>query len=316
MTASARSGTRPRGLMVISFGGPHKSEDIRPFLRDVLAGRPVPEARFESVVHHYELLGGRSPITEYTEAQARALARTLALRGIDLSVRVGMRHWSPWLRDTLLSFKQDGIDEVLGLIMAAQETEASVARYQEAVERARAEIGEGAPRVRYVTGWGQSEGVIDANACNVARALSGMPLDAREGASLLFTAHSIPAPMAAESPYVAQLLQTAERVAHKVGRASHRLVYQSRSGNPRDPWLEPDVLDALDEEAARGVRDVVLAPIGFLCDHVEVLYDLDIEAKQKASELGLRLVRASTVGSHPAFIAALADAVERALAED
>ncbi|MET0344325.1 MAG: ferrochelatase [Polyangiales bacterium] len=306
----------PRGLLVISFGGPHKSEDIRPFLRDVLAGRPVPEERFESVVHHYELLGGRSPITELTEAQARALDAQLQARGIALSVRVGMRHWTPWLREALAAFRDEGIDEVLGLIMAAQETEASIARYQQAVEKARAELGEGAPRVRYVGGWGLTEGVLDAHACDVARAFAKLPVEGREQASLLFTAHSIPAPMASESPYVAQLEETARRVAEKVGRRAHRLVYQSRSGNPRDPWLEPDVLDALDEEAAAGAQQVVLAPIGFLCDHVEVLYDLDIEARQKAAELGLRLERAATVGSHPAFIGALADAVERALRGD
>jgi protoporphyrin/coproporphyrin ferrochelatase len=300
-----------RGLMVIAFGGPHRSEDIRPFLRDVLKGRPVPEERFESVVHHYELLGGRSPITEHTEGQARALGQALAQRGITLPVRVGMRHWTPWLRDTLAAFQREGVDELLGLIMAAQETEASIARYQEAVERARAELGSGAPRVRYVTGWGLDEGLIDAHACNVARALAELPVDAREGASLLFTAHSIPAPMAASSPYVAQLEETARRVADKVGFRSHRLVYQSRSGNPRDPWLEPDVLDALDEEARAGRKTVVLAPIGFLCDHVEVLYDLDIEAKQRADELGLRVARARTPGSHPAFIGALTSAVER-----
>lgn len=305
-----------RGLMMIAFGGPHRSEDIRPFLRDVLAGRPVPEERFESVVHHYEQLGGRSPITDLTQAQAHALESALAARYVSLPVRVGMRHWSPWLRDTLRSFQLEGIDEVLGLIMAAQETEASLSRYQQAVERAREEVGPGAPRVRYVTGWGLSEGVIDAHACNLARTFARMPLEAREGAALLFTAHSIPTAMASESPYVAQLEETATRVAEKVGRRGHRLVYQSRSGSPRDPWLEPDVLDALAEEAARGVRDVVLAPIGFLCDHVEVLYDLDIEAKQRADELGMRVWRSSTPASHPAFIAELASAVQRALATE
>ncbi|MDB4972571.1 MAG: hemH 2 [Myxococcaceae bacterium] len=299
------------GVLVISFGGPHKSEDIRPFLRDVLAGRPVPEERFESVVHHYELLGGRSPITEHTERQASALALELAQRGIRLPVRVGMRHWTPWIREALHVFQEEGVDEVIGVIMAAQETEASLARYQDAVERARGELGEGAPKVHYVKGWGLSEGVIDANACNVARTLARIPLEQREKVSLLFTAHSIPAPMAAASPYVAQLEDTARRVAEKVGVRAHRLVYQSRSGSPRDPWLEPDVCDALEEEAARGVHDVLLAPIGFLCDHVEVLFDLDIEAKQKADALGLRLHRASTVSAHPAFIAELASAVQR-----
>ncbi|HEY6877040.1 MAG TPA: ferrochelatase [Polyangiales bacterium] len=301
-----------RGLLIIAFGGPHKSEDIRPFLRDVLAGRPVPEARFESVVHHYELLGGRSPITEHTERQAEALRAELARRGHALPTRIGMRHWTPWLREALAAFKADGVDELLGVIMAAQETEASLARYQEAIEKARAEVGD-APRVQYVTGWGLSESVIEAHACQLARTLARMPVDARASASLLFTAHSIPVPMAKASPYVQQLMETARRVAEKVGVRSYRLVYQSRSGSPRDPWLEPDILDALVEEARAGARDVVAAPIGFLCDHVEVLYDLDIEAQQKAGELGIHLHRVPTLGAHPAFIAALADSVERAL---
>jgi protoporphyrin/coproporphyrin ferrochelatase len=297
-----------RGLLVIAFGGPHQSEDVRPFLRHVLKGRPVPEERFESVVHHYEVLGGRSPITEHTERQAAGLSELLARRGHACDVRVGMRHWTPWLKDTLESFAEAGFSEVLGLIMAAQETEASLARYQEAVEAARAELPR-APRVRYVTGWGLSEPLIEAQACQLARALARVPSEARRQLSVLFSAHSIPAPMASASPYVQQLEETARRVAEKLGVSAYRLVYQSRSGNPRDPWLTPDVLEALEEEEARGTRDVVVAPIGFVCDHVEVLYDLDIEAQQRARALGLRLTRAATLGAHPSFLAALADAV-------
>jgi len=307
------SGAASRALFVIAFGGPHRSEDVRPFLRHVLAGRPVPEERFEAVVHHYERLGGRSPITEHTERQARALAEELARRGHAFEVRVGMRHWTPWLKDALDAFRAQGRTEVLGLIMAAQETEASLARYMTAVESARAELP-GAPAVRYVRGWGLDEKLIEAQACQLARACASLPLAARERARVLFSAHSIPAAMAADSPYVAQLEETARRVAEKVGVREHRLVYQSRSGNPREPWLEPDVLDALDEEAARGAKDVIVAPIGFVCDHVEVLYDLDIEAVERAAALGLRLTRAGTLGAHPAFIAALADAVVRELA--
>lgn len=297
---------------MVAFGGPHKSEDIRPFLRHVLLGRPVPEERFEGVVHHYELLGGRSPITEHTERQAHGLEEELFRRGELCDVRVGMRHWSPWLKDTLAAFAEDGHEEVLAVIMAAQETEASLSRYQQAIEAARAELGR-APRVRYVTGWGLSEALIEAQACQLARALSELTLEERKDVRVLFSAHSIPAAMAAESPYVAQLEETARRVAAKVGLAEYRLVYQSRSGSPRDVWLEPDVLDALREEKARATRTVVIAPIGFVCDHVEVLYDLDIEAKQKADELGLRMVRAATLSAHPAFLRALADAVVSAL---
>jgi protoporphyrin/coproporphyrin ferrochelatase len=307
---------RPDGLFVIAFGGPHKSEDIRPFLRNVLAGRPVPEERFESVVHHYELLGGRSPITEHTENQARLLASELARRGIELDVRIGMRHWTPWLRETLEAFRAAGKQNLLGLIMAAQDTEASVARYIAAVDTARAELGEGAPNVRYVRSWGLGAGIMEAHACHLAQSLARLPLERRERAHVLFSAHSIPVPMAKESPYVAQLEETARRTAELVGVRSHRLIYQSRSGSPRDPWLEPDVLDVLDEVKAQGAQDVLISPIGFLCDHVEVLFDLDIEAKQKCDALGIELHRVATLGTHPAFIRTLADAVERAYVSD
>jgi ferrochelatase len=299
-------------VLVIAFGGPHKSEDIRPFLRDVLKGRPVSEERFEGVVHHYEALGGRSPITEHTERQARGLAAALLARGYACDVRVGMRHWTPWIKDALAGFAADGYDEVLGVIMAAQETEASLSRYQQAVAAAQKELPS-APRVRYVTGWGLSEALIEAQACQLARALSTLSLEARKDVRVLFSAHSIPAPMAAGSPYVEQLEQTVQRVADKLGLTRHRLVYQSRSGNPRDPWLEPDISLALQEEAARGARAVAVAPIGFVCDHVEVLYDLDIEARKKAEELSLGFVRAATLSAHPSFLRALADAVISAL---
>ena len=237
MSAPSGAGSRPvpRGLMVIAFGGPHKSEDVRPFLRHVLAGRPVPEDRFEAVVHHYELLGGRSPITEHTVRQAQALREELARRGHALDVRVGMRHSTPWIREALEGFAQAGIEHVIGLVMAAQETEASLSRYVQAVDAARTEVGSRAPHVSYALGWGTSEGVIDAHACQIARTLSTLSPDARERASLLFSAHSIPVPMAKDSPYVAQLEDTARRVAAKLGIRSHRQIYQSRSGNPRDP---------------------------------------------------------------------------------
>lgn len=306
---SASVGTRARhGVLMIAFGGPHRSEDIRPFLRHVLAGRPVPEERFESVVQHYEHLGGRSPISEHTERQARALQGALAARGYDCDLRVGMRHWTPWLKDTLRSFQEDGYEQVFGLIMAAQETEASLSRYQAAVETARQELGS-APRVQYVTGWGLSEALIEAQACQLARALSTLPLSARADLRVLFSAHSIPVAMAQGSPYVTQLEETARRVAEKVGLSSWRLVYQSRSGNPREAWLEPDIVSALREQAAQGARAVLVAPIGFVCDHVEVLYDLDIEAAHAARALGLTLVRAQTLSAHPSFVAALADAL-------
>lgn len=299
-------------VLLIAFGGPEKLEDVRPFLGNVLRGRPVPPERVESVVHHYELMGGRSPLNELTARQARGLSLALHAAGRPLPVFVGMRNWHPYLRDTLAEMAAAGHRRALGVILAPQQNDAGWERYVRDVAQAREELGESAPEVEIVPSWHAHPGLVSAVSCLVAQALAQVPEERRREARLVFTAHSIPTSMAAASPYVAQLEHLASTVAQTVGHAAWSLAYQSRSGSPRDPWLEPDILDVISELAGQGVRDIVAAPIGFVCDHVEVLYDLDIEARQAAAEAGIGFHRAATVNDHTAFVRMLADAVLQA----
>jgi ferrochelatase len=301
-------------VMLIAFGGPESMDEVRPFLRRVLAGRPVPEARFDEVARHYEVIGGRSPLGEITRRQAAALEAALANAGIALPLTIGMRNSAPFIRDTLEVLHARGAKRVLGLIMAAHESPASHGRYQEAVTQACAELGTPAPEISYTKSFHAHPGFIAANIEHARIALSRLPEDERTHAKLIMTAHSIPRAIAERSPYRAQLGETAALVANGLGHETFRIAYQSRSGSPHDPWLEPDINDVIREEAKAGTRALLLCPIGFVCDHVEVLYDLDVEAAATAHAEGIAIARAQAANDHPAFIGALADCVRHALA--
>jgi ferrochelatase len=296
-------------VLLIAFGGPDRMEDVRPFVANVLRGRPAPPERVEAVVHHYELIGGRSPLTELTRRQARALQAELAASKPALPVYVGMRNWHPFLAETLADMQRDGVRRAVGIILAAQQSDAGWGRYARDVAEARAALGAAAPAVDIAPNWHAHPLFIDAVADRVRQALAALPPERRRGVQLVFTAHSIPLAMAAASPYENQLRVGAALVAAQLGLHDYRLAYQSRSGNPRDPWLEPDIGDVIREEARRGARELVVVPIGFVCDHVEVLYDLDIEARQIATEAGVGFTRVSTVNDHPRFIRMLAAVV-------
>jgi ferrochelatase len=299
-------------VLVVAFGGPLGPADVRPFLANVLRGRRVSPERVEEVAHHYDLFGGVSPLTDLTMRQARALEEALAARGIRIPVRVGMRNWHPYLSDTLAELSRGGVRRAIGVLAAAQRSYSGCLQYKENVRDAQAQLrdsGISAPDVVYVGDWHQHPGFIEANADHVRAAFSKLPDALRARARLVFTAHSIPVSMAERYPYVAQLQATARLVADAVGCSDWALVYQSRSGRPGDPWLEPDVCDYLRAERERGLDAVVLCPVGFLCDHVEVLYDLDVEAAEACRNSGITMVRAEAVNVHPRFIEALADAV-------
>ncbi|HEV8674948.1 MAG TPA: ferrochelatase [Methylomirabilota bacterium] len=300
-------------VLLIAFGGPEKPDDIRPFLAHVTRGRPTPPARLEEVARHYERIGGRSPLNEWTFRQADALRARLRASGVALPIYVGMRHWTPFLDQTLAAMAAGGVGEVLGIILSAHQTEASWARYQAHVVEARARLGPAAPAMRYTPEWHAEPGFIEATADRVAAALEAVPAPARPATPVVFTAHSVPVAMAEASPYVAQVAESARLVAGRLGLARWSVAYQSRSGRPEDPWLEPEVGDEVRRLAAAGARHVVAAPIGFVCDHVEVLYDLDVEVRAIAAACGLGFHRAGTVGDHPAFIGMLADRVRAAL---
>jgi protoporphyrin/coproporphyrin ferrochelatase len=302
-------------VLLISFGGPNGPDDVRPFLENVLRGRRVSPERVEEVAHHYELFGGVSPITALTNLQAEGLRNRLAAAGQPLPVYVGMRNWHPMLADTLLRMYDDGMRHAVGFIAAAHHSYSSCQQYRENVAAARdalrAQRGGGDIDVTYVDSWFDHPKFIEANARRVRIAADRMASDARAQARLVFTAHSIPRRMAESCKYEQQLKESARLVAEKAGFADWALVFQSRSGRPGDPWLEPDVCDYLRSEHAKGLKAAVISPIGFVCDHIEVLYDLDREAAEVCREIGLPLARAETVNDDPLFLDMMAEVVMR-----
>jgi ferrochelatase len=300
-------------VLVVSFGGPQGPGDIRPFLANVLRGRRVAPERVEEVAHHYELFGGVSPITAITTRQAQGLETRLRAAGYELPVYVGMRNWHPFLADTLRQMYAAGVRRAVGFIAAAQHSYSSCQQYRENVAAARAELrAQGADvDVTFVASWFDHPGFVDANATHVREARSHFDRRLQDAARLVCTAHSIPVPMAARSHYEAQLRESARLVAEAAGMRDWTLVYQSRSGRPEDPWLGPDVGEYLRGAKAEGLEAAVLCPIGFVCDHVEVLYDLDQEAAAVCRDIGLPMVRAEAVNDDPRFLDMMADVVLR-----
>lgn len=293
-------------VLLIAFGGPEKMDDVRPFLTNVLKGRPIPPQRLEEVVHHYELFNGHSPLNEITFRQAAALQALLEQEGPRLPVYVGMRNWHPYFQETLEKMARDGVKRALGFILSAQQSEAGWERYQENIAAVREQLGANAPVIEYLPEWHGHPLFIATEVELVQHAFAQLPPERRDRAALLFTAHSVPLAMPGTLRYVEQISEGARLVAEQLGQVSWSIVYQSRSGDPRTPWLEPDIGAVLPRLAADGVHDVVVVPIGFVCDHIEVLYDLDTEAKQIAETHHVNLIRASTLNDHPTFIRMIA----------
>ncbi|MGE3277504.1 MAG: ferrochelatase [Vicinamibacterales bacterium] len=304
-------------VLVISFGGPQGLPDIRPFLENVLRGRVVAPGKVEEVAHHYEMFGGVSPITELTMRQADGLRERLANAGTPLPVYVGMRNWAPYLKDTLADMSRAGVRRAIGFVTAAHHSYSSCGQYKENVRDARKalhEAGLADVEVTYVPSWFTHDGFIETNAAHVREAFGRLPAEVAPKARLIFTAHSIPVPAAARTKYREQITESARLVAERTGHADWTLVFQSRSGRPEDPWLEPDICDYLRQAHAEGLAAAVLCPIGFLCDHIEVLYDLDYEAAGVAREIGLPIARAAAVNDDPVFLDMMADVVRGTMA--
>ena len=303
-------------VLLIGFGGPGKREEIRPFLDSVLRGRPLPPARYEQVVKQYELIGGRSPYNDLTFRQAKALEKELEGTGAPLPVYVGMRNWDPYYKDTLARMIADGRKQAAGFILAPHRSEASWDRYQEEIEAARKEAGSGSPDLTYLDPWHDHPQFLQAAANRVQEVLGQDALEEdsntdSERTALIFTAHSLPESMASQCSYVEEIHASGRGVATLLDMGNWSVAFQSRSGNPRDPWLGPDINDVIREKAQEGFIRAVLMPIGFLCDHVEVLFDLDIQARATAEEAGIRFLRAPTVGTHPAFIKMLTQLIRK-----
>jgi ferrochelatase len=299
-------------VFFISFGGPTKKDEIRPFLENVTRGRRIPPERIDEVVRHYELIGGASPINAITDRQAKGLQKVLAESGSPLPVYVGNRNWKPLIADTLKKMAQDGVRRAAGFIAAAHRCEASWERYINAAEEARKPLGSDAPKIDYVEPWFDHPLFIEAVAARVEETLRLVAGNPNRKALMpwIFTAHSIPRTMAETSNYEAEFARTCGLVAEKLGKKEWTLAYQSRSGRPEDPWLEPDVCEVirrLAKSKEAQVKDILIIPAGFLADHVEVLYDLDVEAKGTCKRLGVKYHRAPTVGDHPLFLRMTAD---------
>ena len=311
-------------VLVVAFGGPQGLADIRPFLENVLRGRRVAPGRLEEVAHHYELFGGVSPITALTLKQADGLRARLSDAGVPLPVFVGMRNWHPFLVDTLAEMARAGVRRAIGFIAAAHRSYSSCTQYRENVAAARAALAaQGLPdvEVTFTADWHTHPGFIDANAEHIEQARALLPETVRDRAKIVFTAHSIPVSMAERYPYREQIEESVAKLTVRLtpsrealqrpGKpdATYAIVYQSRSGRPEDPWLGPDICDFLRDERSRGLEAVVISPIGFVSDHVEVLYDLDGEAAEVCREIGLPMARAAAANDHPRFLDAIADAV-------
>jgi protoporphyrin/coproporphyrin ferrochelatase len=305
--------SRYDALILVSFGGPEGMDDVMPFLENVLRGRSVPAARVREVAAHYEHFGGRSPINDQCRALLSAVRAELDRAGLRLPVYWGNRNWHPYLVDTLRQMAADGVARALAFVTSAFGSYSGCRQYREDIERARAALGAKAPQVDKLRAFFNHPGYVEPLVEGVVAAFERVPAARRGDAPLVFTAHSIPRAMAAGSPYETQLRETAGLVAASAGRPQWSLVYQSRSGPPGQPWLEPDVVDHLRVLAAAGVVDAVVSPIGFVSDHMEVVYDLDLDARSRARELGLNMVRAATAGAHPRFARMVRELVEERL---
>ncbi|MEO8606439.1 MAG: ferrochelatase [Chloroflexota bacterium] len=296
-------------VLILSFGGPEGMCEVIPFLENVLRGRNVPHERLLEVAHHYELFGGVSPINGQNRALIDALREEFDQHGVDLPIYWGNRNWHPLLADTLRQMAADGVQNALAFLTSAYSSYSGCRQYREDIQRAQDEVGVDAPQVSVLRKFYNHPGFIEPNVENIRAALDQIPVDRQPAAHLVFTAHSIPESMARTCTYQAQLMETCRLIADRIGYKNWQMVYQSRSGAPGQPWLGPDVNEYLRTLHAQNVTDMVIAPVGFISDHMEVLYDLDVEARQTAAELGLNLVRAATVGVHPAFISMIRELV-------
>lgn len=292
-------------LLVVSFGGPEKHEDVLPFLENVLRGKNVPRERMLEVAEHYYHFDGRSPINDQNKQLIAALEGECRTQGIAMPVYWGNRNWHPLLADTLKQMHTEGVRRAAALVTSAFGSYSGCRQYREDIARAQQAAGVQDMVIQKLPNFCDRPEFIEAMTDRVRAAMAELP----EAEQLIFTAHSIPVSMAETSPYVRQLKDASARVAAACGMTNWTLVYQSRSGPPTQPWLAPDISDYLRQQHAAGVRSVIICPIGFISDHMEVLYDLDTEARALCDQLGMKMARAGTVGAHPGLVSMICDMV-------
>lgn len=297
------------GVLLMAHGSPDNLDDMAAYLQYVRGGRPTPQALVNEIRRRYGLIGGRSPLLDLTRAQGKALEERLNIDGGRFRVYVGMRHWHPFIKDTVRQLVDDGVRCVVAVSMAPQYSRLSVGAYQRTLETAQTELGVTLDVTR-VTSWHGHPLLLQAFAERVQEALAPLPEEARTQVRIIFTAHSLPARiLAEEDPYPYEVGRTAEGVAKLIGLEAWEVAYQSQ-GATAEPWLGPTLDEVFAKCAAQGQRQLLLAPIGFVCDHVEILYDIDILAQSSAQDKGLCLMRTASLNTSPTFIEALASVVK------
>jgi ferrochelatase len=290
-------------VLIVSFGGPEGPDEVMPFLENVLRGKPVPRERMLEVAEHYQHFGGVSPLNEQNRKLIRALEKELEAHDHQLPVYWGNRNWHPQLADTLRQMADDGVKRALAFFTSAYSSYSGCRQYREDIIRAQEIVGADAPQIEKLRVFFNHPGFVEPMAESVRTCLAEIPTGKREAAPLFFTAHSIPFAMAENCRYVAQLQETCRLIAERVGHTRWELVYQSRSGAPHQPWLEPDVCDRIKQLYAREkISELVILPVGFISDHLEVMFDIDTESRELCESLGITMHRAATVGTHPRFI--------------
>ncbi len=300
-------------VLFVSFGGPDGPDDVLPFLENVLRGRNVPRERMLEVAEHYQHFGGKSPINDQNLALIEALRGELDRRGPRLPIYWGNRNWHPMLGDTLQQMADAGIRRAIAFVTSGFSCYSGCRQYRENIAAAAAPLDDRRPTVDKIRVFFNHPGFVNPMAENLRRAIDSLPDGKPDNTPVLFTAHSIPVSMADTSKYVLQLQESCRLVAEAVGVSDWKLVFQSRSGPPTQPWLEPDICDEIRVRHESGCRRLVIAPIGFVSDHMEVLYDLDTEAADLCRTLGIAMARAATAGTAPEFVAMIRDLIaERA----
>jgi ferrochelatase len=311
-------------FLLVSFGGPEGPDDVLPFLANVTRGRNIPPERLAGVAEHYLAVGGVSPINQQCRDLLGAVQADFAASDLPLPLYWGNRNWAPYLADTVRAMADAGVRRAVAFVTSAYSSYSSCRQYLDDIDRARAAVGPGAPRIDKIRRFFNHPGFIEPFAANASAALAALPAGLRGEAHLVFTAHSVPLAMAeASGPagaggrYVAELTEAARLIAERTGAGAHpwSLAYQSRSGPPSQPWLEPDVHDHLGDLAKSGTHAVVLIPVGFVSDHMEVRHDLDAEAAETADSLGLAFARAATPGTSPRFASMVTELVRERIAE-
>jgi len=289
-------------ILIVSFGGPEGMDDVMPFLENVTRGRNVPRERLMTVAHHYEMFDGVSPINGQNRQIIAELKAELEKHGPPLPIYWGNRNWQPFLADTLAQMKQDKIKNAIAFVTSAYSSYSSCRQYLDDIQRALEPLGDDAPKVNKIRSFYNHPLFIEANAEQMQSIIEAIPGETSPETAIAFTAHSVPMSMSTGCKYIEQLNEACQLVADKCGMHNWQLVYQSRSGPPSIPWLEPDILEHIKTLHSQGVKELIIHPIGFVSDHMEVIYDLDHEAKALCDELGIAMHRVKTAGTTHKFI--------------